>query len=52
MCCDTHDSPSQNLLHVSEQLRLIIFLETTSDPFQAQIFHASNTFEQLKIIKK
>ena len=53
MCCDTHSCRSQRtLLHVSEQPRLVILLETTNDPFQSQMFHTSEAWKQFKIIKR
>ena len=53
MCCDTYASPSQrSLLHVPEQPRLLILLETTNDPSQSKMFHASKLREKLKTTKK
>ena len=53
MCCDTHSCRLQRtLLHVSEQPRLVILLETTNDPFQSQMFHTSEAWKQFKIIKR
>ena len=53
ICFDTYASPSQRkLLRVSEQAQLVILFETTNNPFRSQMFHASKSCEQLKIIKK
>ena len=53
MCCDTRDRPSQSSSrHVAEKPRVVILLETKNAPFHSHVFHASKSYEQLKIIKK
>ena len=51
---DTHDSPSGRSLlrHIPEQPLLVIHFETINYPFQSQMFHVSQSCEQLKIITK
>ena len=53
MCSNTHPCPSQrSSLHVSEQQRWVILVETTNDPFQSQMFYTFKAWKQFKIIKR